>query len=120
MTPLLRYAAVGACATALHYGVLVLVVELARLPAWLGSGVGAACGAQLAYAGNRWFTFDHRGDIGSSWVRFQLIAALGAVAGMAIVGGAVALGLHYLPAQVIATVLAMLLTYQLNRVWSFR
>jgi putative flippase GtrA len=115
-----RYTLVGAVATALHYGVLAGLVEGAGWAAWLASGTGAVVGAQLAYAGNRWFTFAHRGGIGASWPRFMLTALFGAVLGMAIVALGVRLGLHYLIAQVIATLTSLLLTFAINRVWTFR
>jgi len=115
-----RYAGVGALATGVHYAVLVACVELAHWPAWVASGVGALVGAQVAYAGNRWYTFTHRGPLLPSWLRFHATALLGALVGMAVVALGVRLGLHYLVAQVVATLLAMLLTYAVNRGWSFR
>jgi putative flippase GtrA len=119
MTPFARYLGVGALATAVHYGLLVLLVERFGWLAWLGAGAGAVVGAQVAYLGNRWLTFDHRGAVARSWVRFQLTAVAGAVLGMVLVGAAERLGLHYLLGQVVATVLATLLTYAINRRWTF-
>ena len=115
-----RYSAVGAFATLVHYLVLVGWVELAGWPAYLGSGAGAIVGAQLAYAGNRWLTFRHRGALRASWPRFQATALLGALLGAAIVGVGVRLGLHYLIAQALATLLSLLLTFAINRAWAFR
>ena len=115
-----RYTLVGAVATAAHYVVLVSCVEAAHWPAWLGSGLGAAVGAQVAYAGNRWFTFAHRGAIGASWPRFMLTALLGALLGMAIVALGVRFGAHYLIAQGLATLASLVLTFAINRVWTFR
>ena len=115
-----RYAMVGAFATAVHYTLLALVVEVLRWPAWLGSGIGAVVGAQVAFAGNRWFTFAHAGDIAPAWARFQGTALAGALLGMAIVGGGVRAGLHYLAAQVLATLASLLLTFAINRAWTFR
>lgn len=115
-----RYTLVGAFATAAHYLVLVLCVEWAHGPAWLGSGIGATVGAQVAYAGNRWFTFAHRGEVGASWPRFMLTALLGALLGMVIVGIGVRLGVHYLIAQVLATLASLVLTFVINRAWTFR
>ena len=111
-----RYTAVGAIATAVHYAVLVLWVEAIGAPAYLGSGIGAVVGAQVAYAGNRWFTFAHEGAIAASWPRFQITALLG----MAVVALGVRLGVHYLLAQVVATGLSLLLTFAINRAWTFR
>ena len=120
MRHFIRYTAVGAVATALHYALLVLCVERFGWPAWLASGVGAVAGAQLAYAGNRWFTFAHQGDVRASWPRFQATALMGALLGMAVVALAVRLGLHYVLAQMLATGLSLVLTFAVNRVWTFR
>lgn len=120
MTRLLRYTLVGAVATAVHYALLALCVEAGAWPAWLASGFGAVIGAQVAYLGNRQFTFAYRGEFGSSWLKFQTTAALGALLGMLIVGIAVYLGWHYLAAQVAATLAMLLLTFVINRVWTFR
>ena len=120
MHRLFRYATVGAVATAAHYLVLVICVELGQWPAYLASGAGAVVGAQVAYLGNRWFTFAHRGDVGSSWLRFQGTALLGGLFGMGIVALCVRLGWHYVLAQMLATALALLLTYAINRRWTFR
>ena len=120
MQHFVRYTAVGAIATALHYLLLVLCVEQAGWPAWLGSGFGAVVGAQLAYAGNRWFTFAHRGEVSASWPRFMATALAGALLGMAIVALGVRLGVHYLIAQAIATLTSLVLTFAINRAWTFR
>jgi putative flippase GtrA len=58
-----RYALVGAAATLTHYALLAAWVEWLQGAAWVGSGVGAALGAQVAFFGNRSFTFDHSGPI---------------------------------------------------------
>jgi len=120
VTPLLRYAFVGGIATALHYALLVLCVEAFGWPAWLASGFGAVAGSQAAYLGNRRFTFGYRGAIVGSWLKFHIAALLGALQGMAIVAAGVHFGLHYLPAQVLATLAGLLLTFAINRRWTFR
>jgi putative flippase GtrA len=120
MTHFIRYTAVGAFATAVHYLPLVLCVELVGWPAFAASGAGAVVGAQVAYAGNRWFTFAHGGAVSTSWPRFQATALIGALLGMAIVAAGVRLGVHYLIGQVIATLASLVLTFAINRVWTFR
>jgi len=116
----IRYTVVGAVATAAHYGLLVLCVERGGWPAFAASGAGAVLGAQVAYVGNRWFTFAHRGAVGASWPRFQATALLGALLGMAIVALGVRLGVHYLIAQMLATLTSLMLTFAINRLWTFR
>jgi putative flippase GtrA len=120
MKRLLRYTLVGAIATAAHYALLVLCVEAGAWPAWLASGLGAVIGAQVAYLGNRQFTFAYRGELGASWLKFQTTAAVGALLGMLIVGITVRIGWHYLVAQVAATLTMLLLTFVINRLWTFR
>lgn len=119
MSRLVRYVIVGAVATATHYAFLVGAVEFGRWVPWLAAGAGAVLGAQVAYLGNRAYTFAHRGAVTSSWWRFQAAAALGALANMAIVALASRWGLHYLVGQVTATVLVMLATFVVNARWTF-
>lgn len=119
MRHFIRYSAVGAIATAAHYLVLIACVEWGRWPAFIASGTGAVVGAQVAYAGNRWFTFAHTGAVRASWPRFQATALIGALLGMAVVALGVRLGVHYVIAQVVATLLSLMLTFGINRVWTF-
>ena len=124
MTPLLRYALAGAVATAGHWALLLLLllvvlVEALGVAPWWASGLGAVWGAQLAFVGNRRFTFAHRGARWPAWWRFMGTACLGAALGMVLVAGGVAVGLHYLLAQALATLCSLLLTYVVNRRWAF-
>lgn len=114
-----RYALVGVVATASHYALLTVLVELAQWPAWIGSGAGAVLGAQVAFVGNRRYTFRHEGPWLPAWWRFQWTAAFGALLGMGLVAAGVRVGVHYLLAQMAATVLAMLATFAINKHWSF-
>ncbi len=118
---MMKYLLVGVFATALHYAVLIGVVEGAHGSPALGAGLGALAGAVLAYVGNHRYTFGerrtaHRQALG----RFMLVAAFmaGGHAGVVWLGSTV-LGLHYLVAQVIASGIAFLGGFKLNQRWSF-
>lgn len=115
----IRYCAVGAAATATHYGLLAAAVALAGWPAWVGAGVGAMVGAQVAYFGNSRCTFAGAARGRAAWWRFQVTAVIGAVVSMAVVATTVWAGGHYLAGQVLATGLALLLTFGVNRHWTF-
>ena len=115
----LRYASVGAAATAVHYSVLVGLVESSLLAPRFAAASGAWIGAQVAFAGNAWFTFAGAALTWGAWLRFQITALAGAVISFAIVAAGVRAGLHYLLAQVLATLVTVFVTYEINRRWSF-
>lgn len=114
-----RYAAFGGGATVAHWLLLTLLVEQAHWAAWAGSGAGALLGSQVAFFANRRYTFGHGGVLWPAWWRFMVTALIGAVVGMGVVAWGVALGLHYLAAQTLATALGLLLTFAINRAWTF-
>ena len=114
-----RYAAVGAVATAAHYAILVGLVEAGWLAPARAAAVGAWVGAQVAFAGNAAFTFrGARASVGA-WLRFQVTACVGAAISFTIVAVGTRMGVHYLIAQVVATLVALVVTFEINRRWSF-
>ena len=115
----LRYVAVGGLATGAHYALLAGLVELGDWPPALAAGAGAALGAQVGFVGNRCFTFGHQGPWLPAWWRFQLTALLGGLLSMAVVAAGTQAGLHDLLALAAATLLALVLTYAINKRWAF-
>jgi putative flippase GtrA len=120
MSRLWRYALVGAVATAAHWALLAALVEGPGVAAWRASGAGALLGAQVAFLGNRHYTFGHAGPWWPAWWRFMATAAAGAGLGMGVVALGVAVGAHYLWAQSVATGVVMLASFVVNKAWSFR
>lgn len=86
---------------------------------WVASGFGAVLGAQVAFVGNRHYTFGHGGAWWPAWWRFMATAAAGAALGMAVVAAGVAAGAHYLLAQAVATGAVMVASFAVNRAWTF-
>lgn len=115
------YVVSGGIATAVHYAVLVALVEVSGLPAAPSAIIGTLCGACVSYVLNRYTTFSASGAGHSQAVpRFAAIVLLGAsLNGMLVWLGVNTLGWHYLLAQALATVLVMGLTFRLNRLWTF-
>ncbi len=115
------YTLAGGIATAVHYAVLLILVEVFRLPPSSSAVAGALCGAAVSYVVNRHLTFP------GAAVRHQLavpkflaVAIVGALINGALVWAGVHwLGWHYLLAQAVATLLVLGLTYRLNRSWTF-
>lgn len=119
MVRFIRYGCVGALATAVHYGVLWIAVEWIGWPPWQGAGAGAVAGAVVAYLGNAWITFRQPAWHGARALAFLATAALGAACSMGVVATVVVLGGHYLAGQVLATAVSLVLTYAINRRWTF-
>lgn len=116
-----RYTLAGGIATAVHYAVLLALVEVLHLPPAPAAAIGALCGAAVAYVGNRRFTFtDTTAAHSRALPRFLLVAVVGAALnGLIVWVGNNVLGWHYLFAQALATLLVLFLTYRLNRHWTF-
>jgi putative flippase GtrA len=122
--PILRqiaaYASVGAVATAVHYAILLGLVERGGwrpVPATL---LGYVAGGVVAYVLNRRHVFDSdRSHAEAGW-RFGATAFLGFCITFALMSLFVErLGAPYLPAQIVTTVLAMFVTFAVNRRWTF-
>lgn len=115
------YLVAGGIATAVHYALLLVLVEAFAFPAPLSASAGALTGAMVSYFINRHVTFPgatrrHH----QALPRFLLIALLGALLNGGLVWvGVHALAWHYLAAQALATVLVLGLTFRLNRSWTF-
>ena len=111
----------GGVATAVHYAVLVGLVELQGFSAAPSAAFGTLCGAAVSYLLNRRMAFAESGAGHTQALpRFVAIAVLGAFLNGALVWlGVNMLGWHYLLAQLLATLLVMGLTFQLHRVWTF-
>ena len=53
-------------------------------------------------------------------LRFCVVGASGYVVNLAVFAGALAMGMHYLPAAVVAFIVAWVCNFMLNRYWTFR
>ncbi|MGO4125830.1 GtrA family protein [Inquilinus sp. YAF38] len=116
----IRYAAAGLVATTMHYAVAAGLVEsgaAAPLPATLA---GYVAGGLVSYVLNRRLTFaGGRPHREAGW-RFALVAAGGfAWTGllMALLVGRI--GVPFLPAQAVTTLIVLFWGFLANRLWSF-
>ncbi len=114
------YASVGAVATVVHYAILIGLVEAGGwrpVPATL---CGYVAGGVVAYVLNRRHTFaSDRPHAEAGW-RFAFTAFLGFCVTYVLMSLFVErLGAPYLPAQFVTTGLAMVVTFAINRRWTF-
>jgi putative flippase GtrA len=117
---LATYATVGVGATLAHYAVLIALVEGGGWRAVPATLCGYVVGGGVAYLLNRRHTFESdRPHAEATW-RFALVAFAGFCVTYALMSLFVdRWGAPYLPAQMVTTVLAMFVTFALNRRWTF-
>jgi len=116
----LRYSLVGAIGTAGHYVLLILLVQAGGANPVLASTAGALVGAIVNYLLNYRFTFASRRRHHESLPRFMAVAAAGMAVNAALLAALVdGFGVHYLAAQVVATLAVLGVTYLANRAWTF-
>lgn len=117
---LATYATVGVGATLAHYAILIALVEGGEWRAVPATLCGYVVGGGVAYLLNRRHTFaSDRPHAEATW-RFALVA----FAGFCVTYVLMTLFVDrwsapYLPAQIVTTVLAMFVTFALNRRWTF-
>lgn len=116
-----RFLLAGAFATALHYLLLVALVELLSLAPVMASLISYAVAALGNYLLNYYLTFScqtaHRVALG----RFVVVVAVGfGVNGAVMYLGTHLLALHYLPVQLIATAVVLVWNYLAHTLWTYR
>jgi len=117
---LATYATVGVGATLAHYAVLIALVEGGGWRAVPATLCGYVVGGGVAYLLNRRHTFESERPHAEATWRFALVAFAGFCVTYVLMSLFVdRWGAPYLPAQVVTTVLAMFVTFALNRRWTF-
>lgn len=117
----MKFSGVGAVATALQYLILIGLVQLAAISATLASAIGFVVSAVVNYLLNYHFTFSSRECHREASVKFVAVAVMGLIGNTSIVRlGTEVWDVHYLLAQMVATIVVVLLTFTGNYVWTFR
>jgi len=116
-----RFAGVGVIGTGAHYLVLIALVQLLHTNAVLASNFGALIGALVNYILNYHFTFQSTKRHREALSKFLVVATVALILnGMLMYWLNGRLGLYYLLAQIITTLLVLLWTFFANHLWSFR
>jgi dolichol-phosphate mannosyltransferase len=118
---LLKFCLVGASGYAVNLGVYAALVEGAGVH-YLGAAVCSfAVAVANNYTWNRLWTFrEQRGHVALQGAKFLLVSIAALGANLAVLAALVALGLPEVPAQALAIVLVMPLSFLGNKLWSFR
>jgi putative flippase GtrA len=117
----LLFALAGAAGTPAHYLTMILLVEIGHVGAVVGAVAGSTVGGLVNYLLNRRYTFESARPYRETGPKFAVIATgTGALNALLVYLGADVLRLHYLAAQVIATLIVFFANFLLNSAWTFR
>jgi putative flippase GtrA len=117
---LIKYGTVGAAGTAAQFATLICLVEGFGSNAVVASTIGAIAGAFVNYMLNYHYTFRSSRPHMDSLVKYFVVSAAGiALNALALVAATSFLGLHYVSAQILATVIVFFAAFAVNRAWTF-
>jgi putative flippase GtrA len=102
-----RFALAGVAATAVHFAVLIALVEWGGLGPVLASTIAYCFGVVVSFSLNRRFTFEKRGSLGATFAKYAALYAVGIFLNGAIMAALIAWGLWYILAQIIAVALIL-------------
>lgn len=111
---------VGLVAAIVHYGLLMLMVEAFFYDPVSATLAGYIAGGLTSYVLNRLFTYKaERGHLEAGW-RFAVVAAIGfALTWLLMAIFTRWLGWHYLPGQVLTTLIVLVWSFLAHKYWSF-
>ena len=114
----IKYSSAGGLATAVHYLIFLLTINIMLWTPWQSTLLAGCIGALTAYSLNYRYTFLSQASHRKILPKFLLVASLGIIIQTLIVA-ALSSHLHYLLAQLMATFSGLILTFILNRYWTF-
>lgn len=113
-----KYTFVGAFATFIHYAIFLISIHFFSSIPWKATMFGAAGGALIAYILNYHHTFLSHAKHSVLLPKFLIVASFGVLIQTLIVA-IFTPQIHYLLAQLIATAVGLILTFMINRFWTF-
>jgi putative flippase GtrA len=116
----LRFAMIGGAGTVCHYLLMTVMVELGSFTPEVAAFSGAMLGAVIVYSFNRKLTFASTAPHAKILPRFTLVALIGASVHGVVVGFLSAIGMHFLIAQIVSTLLLFVLNFIASKLWIYR
>ena len=113
------YVAAGGIATATHYALTIALVELGLAPPLAASMAGFAAGAVVKYLLNYRVTFRSDARHRHAVSRYVVALSVEFVINAAVFAALHALGLHYMLAQALTTIIGIPPGYVMHRFWVF-
>ena len=115
-----RFFLVGGFSTALQYLILLALVQAGGVDPVVASSVGYVLSALANYDLNYRLTFRSRVPYLGGMLRYALVMTTGLLLNGAIMAaGTKVLGIHYLVAQVVATIVVLFWNFYAHRRWTY-
>jgi putative flippase GtrA len=117
----IRFAAVGACGTAVQYAVLAIGTSIFAIPAAWASALGYMCGSVVNYLLNYFFTFESGKSHAEAASKYFSLLGVGFCINL----GLMALLVHQLDwnkwiAQFLTTGIGLIFNFVGSRLWAFK
>ena len=115
-----RFLAIGIATTAVHYGVLVALVEAwAVHPVW-ATTAGFVTAVLLSYVLNRRYTFDAEPAFGPGLAKYYAAVSVGLLLNAGVMAALTAWDVYYILAQIVASGIALVWNFLSARLVVFR
>lgn len=116
-----RFGLVGAAATAVHTGVLIVLVEMNVTQPTPANVLAFCCAIFISYFGHYYWTFSSTARHQTAFLRFSVAAVVGFLLNYGIFAVIVdTWRMNYLIALAIVLILVPATTFALNKLWAFR
>lgn len=120
---IVKYALVGLLGTAIHWGLLIALVEWAGVHPVAGSALGFLAVLMISYILNSKWTFRRTGEgmDMKQFIRYTIVSSSGLLINTIVMYASVELlSLPYWLGQAFVTIVVPLHNYAINRLWTFR
>lgn len=115
-----KFALIGGLATLLQYLLLVVFVEWLGAPEVLSSALAYAGSAVFNYLANYHLTFKSQADHRSTFPKFVILVIAALIINTLVFFLAHSLGAHYLIAQIVATLVTLVINFLVHKLWIYR
>lgn len=116
---LIRFAASGVLATAVHFIVAMTCIEYAGIQPFIANGIAFAVANVFSYIVNALWSFEAGLKV-STYLKFLAASSVGLFFSMAISGAAQILGLPPVVGVGLVVVILPLITFTMHHLWTFR
>lgn len=117
----LRFVMVGACAAAVHYCTVVILVEWGQWPVLVANVVAFLIAFCVSFSGHAYLTFSQKKHrIAHALPRFFLVASCAFAINEILLYGLLSLGLPYQLALIMVLLFVAAGTFVVSKYWAFR